>query len=170
MAKLGFIGLSKMGGRIAKRLIDAGHMVIGYNRTPSKVQWLQDAGMQWGASPRAVAAQADSIFTMVTNTAALREVLDGTDGLSAGLQPGKVFIDMSTISANASREIAEQVAALGAQMLDAPVSGNVLHVEKGTTPMRWIETQSPQPPNQQGFRFPADWAYLAAKLNPPGNA
>jgi 3-hydroxyisobutyrate dehydrogenase-like beta-hydroxyacid dehydrogenase len=135
MAQLGFVGLGKMGGRVAKRLLDAGHTVIGYNRTQSKVQWLLDAGMQWGASPRQVAESAEVTFSMVTNTAALHEIFNGDDGILAGLTPGKVYIDMSTINANTSREIAERVLAQGAHMLDAPVSGNVLHVEEGTVSM-----------------------------------
>ena len=80
-----------MGGRVAKRLLDAGHTVTGYNRTKSKAQWLLDAGMQWGASPRQVAERADVTFSMVTNTGALREVLEGDDGILAGLAPGKVW-------------------------------------------------------------------------------
>ncbi len=135
MANLGFIGLGKMGGRVAKRLVDAGHAVTGYNRTKSKAQWLLDAGMQWSETPRQVAETSDVIFSMVTNTAALREVLDGDNGILAALTPGKVYIDMSTISASASREVAAQVAEKGAHMLDAPVSGNVIHVEQGTVSM-----------------------------------
>jgi 3-hydroxyisobutyrate dehydrogenase-like beta-hydroxyacid dehydrogenase len=132
MAQLGFVGLGKMGGRVAKRLVDAGHSVTGYNRTKSKAQWLLEAGMQWGESPRQVAEKSDVTFSMVTNTAALHEVLNGGDGILAGLAPGKVYIDMSTISASVSRETAAQVAARGARMLDAPVSGNVIHVQEGT--------------------------------------
>lgn len=135
MARLGFIGLGKMGGRVAKRLVDAGHTVTGYNRTKSKAQWLLDVGMQWGETPRQVAEASDVVFSMVTNTAALYEVLHGDDGMLAALTPGKVYIDMSTISASASREIAAQVAVKGAHMLDAPVSGNVMHVEQGTVSM-----------------------------------
>ena len=59
MATLGFVGLGAMGGRVAKRLLDAGHAVIGYNRTPSKAQWLLNAGLRWGESPRAVAEMTD---------------------------------------------------------------------------------------------------------------
>lgn len=135
MAQLGFVGLGKMGGRVAKRLLDAGHSVIGYNRTRSKAQWLLDAGMQWGESPRQVAEMADVTFSMVTNTAALQEVLNGDDGILAGLVPGKICIDMSTISVSTSREIAERIAAKGGHMLDAPLSGNVIHVEEGTVSM-----------------------------------
>ena len=132
MAQLGFIGLGKMGGRVAKRLLDAGHSVIGFNRTKSKARWLLDAGMQWGETPRQVVESADIIFSMVTNTAALREVFDGDNGILAGLTAGKVYIDMSTISVITSRDLAGRVAAKGAHMLDAPVSGNVKHVEEGT--------------------------------------
>ena len=135
MTQLGFVGLGKMGGRVAKRLLDAGYPVTGYNRTQSKAQWLLTAGMQWGASPRQVAATADVTFSMVSNTAALQEILSGDEGLLAGLTPGKVYIDMSTIDVDTSRQIAERVLAQGASMLDAPVSGNVVHVEEGTVSM-----------------------------------
>src|SRR5438876_1348117 len=131
MAKLGFIGLGAMGGRVTKRLLDAGHAVIGYNRTKSKAQWLLDAGMHWADSPRAVAESADVVFTMVTNTNALHEVLRGPDGLLDGLGQGKIYIDMSTVSPKASRKLAEKVAAKGAQMLDVPVSGSVITLEQG---------------------------------------
>lgn len=132
MARLGFIGLGKMGGRVAKRLLDAGHTVTGYNRTRAKAQWLLEAGMQWAESPRQVAEQSDVIFSMVTNTAALQKICNGADGILAGLGPGKVYVDMSTISATVSCEIAEQVVASGAHMLDVPISGNVNHVTQGT--------------------------------------
>jgi 3-hydroxyisobutyrate dehydrogenase len=132
MAQLGFIGLGKMGGRAAKRLIDAGHTVTGYNRTREKAQWLLDAGIRWGETPRQVTERSEVIFSMVTNTAACQEIFNGNDGILAGLEPGKVVIDMSTISATVSRELAEQVAAKGAHMLDVPVSGNVVHVAQGT--------------------------------------
>lgn len=131
MANLGFIGLGAMGGRMAKRLLDAGHNVTGYNRTSTKAQWLLDVGMRWGETPRAVADAADVLFTMVTNTAALDEVLHGEQGILAGLGRGKIFIDMSTISPAASRDFAAQVAETGAYMLDVPVSGSVITLEQG---------------------------------------
>ena len=131
MANLGFVGLGAMGGRVTKRLLDAGHTVTGYNRTKSKAQWLLDLGMRWGETPRAVAEAADVIFTMVTNTVALHEVVDGHNGILAGLQKGKIYIDMSTISPAASKRLAERVAEKGAQMLDSPVSGSVITLEQG---------------------------------------
>ncbi len=131
MANLGFVGLGVMGSRMVQRLLAAGHSVTGYNRTKSKAQWLLDAGMKWGDTPRAVAEAAEITFTMVTNTAALQAVTGGADGILAGLSPGKIYIDMSTVSPAASRELAKQVEAKGAQMLDAPVSGSVITLEQG---------------------------------------
>jgi 3-hydroxyisobutyrate dehydrogenase-like beta-hydroxyacid dehydrogenase len=113
------------------RLLAAGHRVTGYNRTKSKAQWLLDAGMKWGETPRSVAEAADITFSMVTNTEALEAVTGGADGIIAGLSVGKIYIDMSTVSPAASREIAEQVKSKGAQMLDAPVSGSVITLEEG---------------------------------------
>lgn len=131
MANLGFVGLGAMGGRVVKRLLDAGHTVTGYNRTKAKAQWLLDQGMRWGETPRAVAAVADITFTMVSNTTALYEVTGGDNGILAGLEKGKIYIDMSTISPAASRALATQVAEKGAHMLDAPVSGSVITLEQG---------------------------------------
>ncbi len=131
MAKLGFVGLGAMGGRVAKRLLEAGHTVTGYNRTREKAQWLLDAGMRWGETPRAVAETSDVVFTMVTDTKALYTVVEGEQGILAGLGPGKVYVDMTTCSPAASRQLAERVAATGAHMLDVPVSGSVITLEQG---------------------------------------
>ncbi len=131
MARLGFIGLGVMGSRVARRLLDAGHSVSGYNRTASKAQWLADAGMTLLASPRAVAQASDVTFTMVTNTAALRSVTEGPDGILAGLRAGNTYVDMSTVSPAFSKDLATRVEQKGAQMLDAPVSGSVVTLEEG---------------------------------------
>jgi 3-hydroxyisobutyrate dehydrogenase-like beta-hydroxyacid dehydrogenase len=120
-----------MGGRMVKRLLDAGHTVTGYNRTRSKAQWLLDAGMAWGETPRAVAETADITFSMVTNTEALHSIAEGPDGLLAGLGPGKIYVDMSTVSPVFSRQLAKQVIEKGASMLDSPVSGSVVTLEEG---------------------------------------
>jgi 3-hydroxyisobutyrate dehydrogenase-like beta-hydroxyacid dehydrogenase len=131
MADLGYVGLGVMGGRMAKRLLDAGHTVTGWNRTKEKAQWLLDEGMYWGDTPRDVAERSELTFTMVTNTAAVQAVTGGPDGILAGLGPGKVFIDMSTASPENTRSVALQVEELGADMLDAPVSGSVITLEQG---------------------------------------
>jgi len=131
MANLGYIGLGAMGSRMASRLLDKGHTVVGYNRTRSKAQWLIDRGMKWGESPKAVAQAADVIFVMVSDSAALETVAHGPEGLLAGLRRGQVVIDMSTVSPAVSRAVAEKVREKGANMVDAPVSGSVATLEAG---------------------------------------
>ena len=131
MAKLGFVGLGVMGGGITKRLLDAGHDLAGYNRTREKAQWLVDRGLKLKDTPREVAEGAEVVFSMVTNTKALEAVTEGPDGILAGLGPGKVYVDSTTGTPDASRALAARVAETGAQMLDAPVSGSVSTLEAG---------------------------------------
>jgi len=131
MAKLGFVGLGVMGSRMVKRLLDAGHVVTGYNRTKSKATWLLDAGMKWADTPRQVVEASDISLSMVTNTNALKAIAEGPDGLLAGLTAGKIHVDMSTVSPSFSQELAEKVEAKGAAMLDSPVSGSVVTLEEG---------------------------------------
>ena len=132
MANLGFVGLGLMGSRIVKRLLAAGHHVSGYNRTRAKAEPLIQAGMQWKDTPREVAQAADITFSMVMDTAALSSITEGPDGVLGGLSAGKIYVDMSTVSPRLSRDLAGHVAATGAQMLEAPVSGSVSAVESGT--------------------------------------
>ena len=131
MSELGFVGLGTMGGRVALRLLEAGHTVHGYNRTPSRAKSLVDAGVKLHSTPREVAAASQIVFTMVTNTAALKAVTEGSDGIVAGLRRGGLYIDMSTSSPKYSRELSERVREKGAGMLDAPVSGSVSTLEEG---------------------------------------
>ncbi|HWH76324.1 MAG TPA: NAD(P)-dependent oxidoreductase [Candidatus Binatus sp.] len=131
MANLGFVGLGVMGSRMAKRLLDAGHSVTGYNRTKAKAQWLIDAGMKWADSPRAAAQLSEVVFSMIANNNALRAVTEGSDGLLAGMSAGKIYVEMSTVSPAAIRELAKQVVSNGADMLDAPVSGSSITLEEG---------------------------------------
>lgn len=131
MAKLGFVGLGVMGGGIARRLLEAGHEVHGYNRTREKARPLEEVGLVLEDSPRAVADKADIVFSMVTNTKALQAITEGPDGILAALGPGKVYVDMTTGSPGESRALAERVAETGAAMLDAPVSGSVSTLEEG---------------------------------------
>ena len=131
MSNLGFVGLGVMGSRMVKRLLDKGHAVTGYNRTKSKADWLIHEGMEWADSPQKVARRSDFIFSMVTNTGALEAVTGGEDGILAGISPGKIYVDMSTVSPATSREIASKVAGRGGMMLDAPVSGSVITLEEG---------------------------------------
>jgi 3-hydroxyisobutyrate dehydrogenase-like beta-hydroxyacid dehydrogenase len=131
MAKVGFVGLGVMGGNMVDRLLSKGHTVTGYNRTRSKAQWLIDKGMKFADSPRAVVEASDYVFAMVTNTAALQHVAESPDGILAGMKPGKIFLDMSTISPNYSRALAAKVREKGADMADTPVSGSVITLQQG---------------------------------------
>jgi 3-hydroxyisobutyrate dehydrogenase-like beta-hydroxyacid dehydrogenase len=131
MANLGFVGLGVMGSELVHRLLGMGHSVVGYNRTRAKAEWLVKKGMKWADSPRAVAASTDVIFSMVTNSAALAAITDGPDGILAGLAPGKIYADISTVSPAFSREVAAKVRAKGCDMVDCPVSGSVITLQEG---------------------------------------
>src|SRR6195256_629304 len=131
MANLGFVGLGVMGSEMVNRLLGKGHSVTGYNRTRSKGEWLVKKGMKWADSPHAVVAAADVTFSMVTNSAALGAVMNGPDGMLAGAGPGKIFVDMSTVSPSYSREIAAKVREKGGDMVDSPVSGSVITLQEG---------------------------------------
>jgi 3-hydroxyisobutyrate dehydrogenase-like beta-hydroxyacid dehydrogenase len=132
MSTIGFVGLGAMGTRIAGRLLDAGHTVYGTNRTAAKAQPLIGRGLIWLDTPREVAAAAGIVISMVTDDDALDAIAAGPAGLLAGLRPGAVYIDMSTVSPDISRRLATCVRARDAQMLDAPVSGSIPQAETGT--------------------------------------
>jgi 3-hydroxyisobutyrate dehydrogenase-like beta-hydroxyacid dehydrogenase len=132
MTTLGFVGLGHMGGNMAARLLAAGYTVYGESLDRPDAQSLVDQGLGWRDTPREVAQAADVVFTSVPNDAVLESVASGPDGVLAGLSEGKVWVDMSTVSPRASREVAKRVQAAGASMLDAPVSGNVPQVQTGT--------------------------------------
>ena len=131
MANLGFVGLGVMGSQMVSRLLDKGHTVTGYNRTRGKADWLLKKGMKWADSPREVAAAADVTFSMVTNTKALMSVMEGPDGILAGVAKGKTLVDMSTISPEVSRSLAAKARDKGADLVDAPVSGSVITLQEG---------------------------------------
>ncbi|AUS07697.1 2-hydroxy-3-oxopropionate reductase [Laceyella sacchari] len=131
--KIGFIGLGIMGKSMARNLHRAGFEVTVWNRTAAK---MDEAKAEWGAhladSPKDVAAQSDVVITMVGDTPDVREVVTGEEGVLAGARPGTVLIDMSTISPEATRELAELAAEQGVAMLDAPVSGGDVGARNGT--------------------------------------
>ena len=131
MAKVGFVGLGVMGSRMVDRLLAKGHTVFGFNRTRSKAEWLIDKGMKWAESPRAAAESGEFTLSMVTNSGALEQIAEGRNGVIAGLSSGKVWVDMSTVSPELSRELAKRVRQKGADMMDAPVSGSVVTLEQG---------------------------------------
>ena len=122
--RVGFLGLGAMGSGIAARLMDAGHQVVGWNRTRQKAEGLVAAGMGWADTPRQLASSVDVLFSMLTNTAAIEGAADGPDGVLAGLRPGTVWADLSTIAPDASVALSGRVRTTGAVFLDCPVSGS----------------------------------------------
>jgi 3-hydroxyisobutyrate dehydrogenase-like beta-hydroxyacid dehydrogenase len=132
MTTVGFVGLGIMGRNIVDRLLKAGYPVNGYNRTRSKAEALVAAGMRLCDTPREVAAASDVTLSMVMDSAALAAVTQGPEGVIAGLGPGKLYVEMSTVSPQLERQLADQAAARGAQKLESPVSGSVSAVQAGT--------------------------------------
>jgi 3-hydroxyisobutyrate dehydrogenase-like beta-hydroxyacid dehydrogenase len=130
--EIGFIGLGDMGRGIVPRLLSAGHRVTGWNRTAAKAEPLTELGMVWADTPREVAGKTEIVFSIVTDAAAVRSVALGDDGVIAGLDAGSVYLDMSTIDPEASRDISSQFAAAGLTMLDVPISGSPITLEQGT--------------------------------------
>jgi 3-hydroxyisobutyrate dehydrogenase-like beta-hydroxyacid dehydrogenase len=130
--RIGFIGLGRMGGNMAARLLAAGYPIYGEEQTRADAQGLIQRGLRWRDTPREVAGAADVVFTSLPDDEVLEVVASGPDGILAGLAAGKIWVDMSTVSPRASRELAARVRELGASMLDAPVSGSVPQVQSGT--------------------------------------
>src|SRR5215470_11230105 len=129
--KLGFAGLGDMGSLIVPRLMAAGHEVLGWNRTRSKADALVAQGMRLADTPAAAAREADIMFSILTDGAAVSEVALGDNGIRAGLKPGAIYIDMSTISPAVSRKVAAELASAGLTMLDAPISGSPVTLKAG---------------------------------------
>ena len=125
MQTLGWIGLGNMGTPMAKNLLQAGFKVNVYNRSPEKARNLVDSGAVKLQSPQEVVRQSDITFLMLSNGAAVKEVLTAENGVTKGLTPGKVIIDMSTISPVDSLAFTGLVAEKGGVYVDAPVSGSV---------------------------------------------
>ncbi|HUN38405.1 MAG TPA: NAD(P)-dependent oxidoreductase [Trebonia sp.] len=133
MTTIGFVGLGAMGAAIAGRLLGiAGNEVYGTNRTKAKAQPLIEQGLRWRDTPREVAAAAEVVVSMVTDDTALAAITGGPDGIVAGLLPGHLYIDMSTVSPRASTDLAARICAAGALMVDAPVSGSVPAARDGS--------------------------------------
>ena len=128
---IGFCGLGAMGQLIVPRLMAAGHAVTGWNRSRDKADKLIAAGMRFAETPRAVAAQSEIVFSIVTDAKAVQAIALGPDGVLAGLPQGGVFIDMSTIQPDVSRAVAAEFAKAGRVMLDAPLSGSPVTVNAG---------------------------------------
>ncbi|MFC3627969.1 NAD(P)-dependent oxidoreductase [Paracoccus angustae] len=132
MAKLAFLGLGVMGAPMAGHLKTAGHAVTVFNRTRAKAEaWAARHGGALADTPREAAADADLVMACVGNDDDLRSVCLGPDGAFAGMKPGAVFVDHTTVSAAVTRELAQAARAAGLGYVDAPVSGGQAGAENG---------------------------------------
>jgi 3-hydroxyisobutyrate dehydrogenase-like beta-hydroxyacid dehydrogenase len=130
MAKIAFLGLGMMGGRMAARLLEAGHEVAVWNRTSARAASLAERGATVASSPAEAAARAELAITMLSTPDALEQVVFGDDGLVQGLHPGQVLIDMSTVGPHADRSVAARLPR-GVPLVDAPVRGSIAEAAAG---------------------------------------
>ena len=130
--KIGFVGLGIMGRGMVHNLLKAGFDVTVWNRTPARMQEFFDLHAGAARSPAELAAACELIMICVSDTEAVEEVVLGAGGVLAGVRPGSLVIDHSTISPRATVEIAGKMNAIGVHMLDAPVSGGSEGAAKGT--------------------------------------
>ena len=130
--RVGFVGTGIMGRPMARRLQDAGHQLFIAKHRSAPPEELLDRGAVLADSAMEVAQTSEVVFTMVPDTAAVEDALFRDLGVAAGLSPGKVVVDMSSISPSATRTFAERIRRLGCDYLDAPVSGGDLGAREGT--------------------------------------
>ncbi len=130
--KLGFVGLGIMGRPMAANLMKGGHVVHLHSRSGVPAEVAAQAGAVACGSGREVAQRSEVTFSMVPDTPDVEAALFGKDGVAEGLSPGKVFVDMSSVSPIGTRELARRVNALGCEYVDAPVSGGDVGARNAT--------------------------------------
>src|SRR5882724_8600174 len=130
--RLAFIGLGIMGGPMADHLLAAGHSVVVNTRSRARAESLIAKGAKWAESPAAAASAADVVFVCVPDTPDVESVVLGTQGILSAVRPGTVVVDHSTISPTATRKMSAALAARGAHLLDAPVSGGDVGARNAT--------------------------------------
>jgi len=129
--KVGVAGLGAMGSAMAARLMDVGHEVTVWNRTPEKTKPLGEAGARIAATPAALAGACEAVITILTDGAAIDEVYNGPNGLLSGDVKGKLFIEMSTVAPKVETDLAPKVRSKGASFVECPVGGSTAPARKG---------------------------------------
>src|SRR5262249_22260845 len=122
--RIGFVGLGHMGSVMAARLLEAGHEIWLHNRTQGKAASLLTQGAHWAEDPQSLAQRVELVITMVADDEALRQGALGSDGVLDRAAPGLTYVDMSTVSGEASAEVAAAAAAADVAYLRAPVTGS----------------------------------------------
>src|SRR6202521_2430195 len=129
--QIGIAGLGRMGAAIAARLIEVGHRLTVWNRSPERAKPLQAAGAAFARSPGELAEKVDTVVTILTDAAAIEAVYAGASGLLSGSVAGKLFIDMSTVRPQTEVDLAGRVRAKGAGFVECPVGGTVGPARQG---------------------------------------
>ncbi|QLC33458.1 NAD(P)-dependent oxidoreductase [Halarchaeum sp. CBA1220] len=129
---IGFVGLGIMGLPMATNLLDAGYDVVGHNRSEDPVAALVEHGGEAADTPREVAERSEVILSCLPDTAVVEEVVRGEDGLAEGFSEGDIYVDHSTINPVQTEELAADLAEMGVDMLDAPISGGEEGAIEGT--------------------------------------
>ena len=132
--RIGFIGLGTMGGAAALNLIRGGHQLAVCDLDRSRAKEHLKLGATWADTPGAAAQDADIVFTMVFGPKQIEQIVQGENGLVSAMGPGQIWVDMTTNQPALARELAGQIAATGAQAIDAPVSGAVDGARTGNMP------------------------------------
>jgi 2-hydroxy-3-oxopropionate reductase len=130
--RIGYIGLGTMGAPMAMNILKAGFPLTVFNRTRSKAAGLLDSGAKWADTPAEVASRTEIVFTNLSDTPDVLQILFGENGVIDGAHPGMIVVDNSTIKPSASREIFRRFQELGVSTLDAPVSGGDIGAKNGT--------------------------------------
>ena len=129
--QIGIAGLGRMGAAIAARLIEVGHTLTVWNRSPDKAKPLETAGAALARSPGELAGKVETVITILTDAAAIEAVYDGPSGLLSGDVAGKLFIEMSTVQPQTEIDLARRVRAKGAGLVECPVGGTVGPARQG---------------------------------------
>ena len=130
--RVGFIGLGIMGRPMAEHILRAGHQLTVFNRTAAKTKQLEALGASVEESPAGVAARAEVVITMVTDTPDVEQVIAGRGGVLETIREGSIVIDMSTIAPNTERRLDAQLRQRGCNLIDAPVSGGDVGARNAT--------------------------------------
>ena len=129
---VGFIGLGTMGAPMARNILNKGHALVVSDVQPAAVASLTAAGARAAATPKAVAAASEVVITMLPDAPDVERVALGSDGIAAGIRPGSIYIDMSTIDPDTTRKVGEVIASKGAAMIDSPVGKTADHAVAGS--------------------------------------
>lgn len=129
--KIGLVGLGRMGRAMFTRLTEQGCEVVAWDKSPHAMKAAQESQMRTADSPRAVAAHGDVVISTITEDNGVRAIFRGKDGFLAGDVKGKLFVEMSTLQPMTGRELAPEVTAAGAALIDSPVFGTIPHVLQG---------------------------------------